>query len=237
MLPTGLLQSAAAEYGISLSEEMLRLFSDYASLLVAWNENVNLTAITDGEGIAVRHFLDSLLLLPALSPKEGASLIDVGCGAGFPSLPLKIARGDLRVTLLDSLGKRVRFLEELCGRLALPAACFHLRAEEGAKRPELREAFDYATARAVAALPALCELCLPFVSVGGTFAAMKGPGAPEELEAAGGAIRLLGGEVEGVREFTLPDESRRNVILIRKISHTPPKYPRAFAKISKSPLR
>ena len=237
MLPTGLLQSAAAEYGISLSEEMLRRFSDYASLLVTWNEHVNLTAITDGEGIAVRHFLDSLLLLPALAPKEGASLIDVGCGAGFPSLPLKIARGDLRVTLLDSLGKRVRFLEELCGRLALPAECLHLRAEEGAKRPALREAFDYAAARAVAALPALCELCLPFVSVGGTFAAMKGPGAPEELEAAGRAIRLLGGEVEEVREFTLPDESRRNVILIRKISHTPPKYPRAFAKISKSPLR
>lgn len=237
MLPTGLLQSAAAACGVPLSDGMLRSFSDYATLLVAWNEKMNLTAITDGEGIAVRHFLDSLLLLPALSPKQGGSLIDVGCGAGFPSMPLKIAREDLRITMLDSLGKRIRFLEELCERLRLSAGLYHLRAEEGAKKPELRETFDYAAARAVAALPALCELCLPFVSVGGTFAAMKGPSAPEELEAAGGAIRLLGGEVEGVREYTLPDESRRFVILIKKISHTPPKYPRAFAKISKNPLR
>lgn len=230
------LHGLAEAEGFVLTEEMLDSFDHYAGLLVEWNEKINLTAITQPDEIAVKHFLDSLLLLRCVELPEGASLIDVGTGAGFPSLPCGIVRQDLRITLLDSLQKRITFLRELTGALHIPADCIHARAEEGGQDPALREQFDLATARAVARLRELAEYCLPFVRVGGTFAALKGYEIEEELEEARKAICLLGGEVAEVRKFVLPDESRRAIVLIRKISQTPTKYPRNSAKMKKQPL-
>ena len=236
MIRRDYLRELAAGEDFTLTEKMLDSFDRYAQLLVEWNEKINLTAITQPDEIAVKHFLDSLLLLRCVELPQGASLIDVGTGAGFPSLPCAIARPDLEITLLDSLQKRVNFLRELTGALGISAACIHARAEEGGQNRALREQFDLATARAVARLRELTEYCLPFVRVGGTFAALKGYEIEEELEEAKKAIRLLGGEIAEVRKFILPDESRRAIVLIRKISQTPTKYPRNSAKMKKQPL-
>lgn len=230
------LGSMAADYGISLTGEMLSEFEVYASLLTEWNQKMNLTAITDPGEVAVKHFLDSLLVLRALEVPQGASLIDVGTGAGFPAVPMRIVRGDLRVTLLDSLRKRIAFLSALSDALGQANDLIHGRAEEYGRRPDCREKFDLATARAVAALPALCEYCLPFVRVGGCFIALKGGDVEEEAAAAAEAVRLLGGRITDVRSFVLPDSSARSIIIIKKISHTPAKYPRISVKITKSPL-
>lgn len=225
---------AAAE-GFALTEQQLEQFDQYAEFLVEYNEKVNLTAITDPEGIEIKHFLDSLLLLKAVKLGEGASVIDVGTGAGFPSVPAKIVREDLQLTLLDGLNKRIVFLEELSRRLGQQNTALHGRAEEAA-RGELREQFDLATARAVADLRVLAEYCLPFVKVGGVFAALKGPDGPAEVEAAKKAISMLGGKVETVKSFTLPGQQARTVAVIRKVQPTPAKYPRHGGKISKQPL-
>lgn len=237
MIDQTLLQSLAAGEGIALTDAMLGQFDRYAALLVEWNKKINLTAITDPEGILIRHFLDSLFLLTCTPLPEGGSLIDVGTGAGFPSLPCRIARPDLDVTLLDSLQKRLVFLGELTAALGIEAHCLHARAEEAGKLPAYREQYDLATARAVARLRELTEYCLPFVKVGGCFAALKGPDLEEEIAEAKPAIRLLGGEIEEVSEYTLPDESGRTIVVIRKISQTPAKYPRIPAKIKKQPIR
>lgn len=231
-----ILKTYAEECGISLDERMLADFETYAALMLDWNTRLNLTAITDREGIIVKHFLDSLLLLRALDLPGNASLIDVGTGAGFPGVPLKIVRPDLELTLLDSLQKRVRFLQELSDVLGQQNRVLHGRAEERGRDPGMREGFDIATARAVAALPVLCEYCLPFVRVGGTFAALKGWDVDEEARGAANALKLLGGEVVGIRRFTLPLDNRRSIVLVRKRSQTPPKYPRISAKIKGAPL-
>lgn len=176
MIDTARFSAAAAAEGFELTARQLEQFDQYAQFLVEYNEKVNLTAITDPEGIEVKHFLDSLMLLKAVELPEGASVIDVGTGAGFPSVPAKIVRDDLRLTLLDGLNKRIVFLGELSRRLGQENTALHARAEEAA-RGELREQFDLATARAVADLRVLAEYCLPFVKVGGVFAALKGPTA------------------------------------------------------------
>lgn len=236
MIRTDYLNGIAAEEGFALTEEMLDSFDRYAQLLVEWNEKMNLTAITAPDEITVKHFLDSLLLLNCLELQEHAAVIDVGTGAGFPAVPCAIARPDLQITLLDSLQKRITFLQELTAALNIPAVCIHVRAEEGGQNPVLRGQFDLASARAVARLRELTEYCLPFVKVGGTFAALKGYEIEEELGEAKKAIKLLGGEVADVRKFILPDESRRAIVLIRKISQTPTEYPRNSAKMKKQPL-
>ena len=204
-------------------------YLDYFRLLREWNEKVNLTAVLDDEGIAVRHLLDSLTLLPYIS--NGRRLIDVGTGAGFPGLPLKIARPDLEVVLLDSLAKRVKFLDIVIGDLRLDGIIArHGRAEEAARLPLMRQQFDIATARAVASLPVLCEYCLPFVRIGGEFLAMKGQTA-EDWQSARRAIRILGGELSDVQEFDLPGtDMKRTILVIRKIAPTPPAYPRKDRK-------
>ena len=228
--------------GIPLSPEALARFDRYAELLCEWNEKINLTAITAPEEIVTKHFLDSLLLLQSAQPERGASLIDVGTGAGFPSLPCKLARDDLRVTLLDSLNKRVLFLQEVTRELGLaegnaaPVECVHFRAEEAGQAPDYREQYDLATARAVAHLRELSEYCLPFVKAGGRFVALKGADVEQELAEAKPAIKLLGGQVERVDEKKLPDGSGRSLIAIRKISQTSTKYPRSAAKMKKQPL-
>ena len=174
MIDQTFLKENLLAYGLPCPDGLTEKLDRYAGLLVEWNEKMNLTAITDPEGIAVKHFLDSLLLLKACPLPEGASLIDVGTGAGFPSVPVAAARPDIRLTLLDSLQKRIRFLETVCGSLSIPAQCVHARAEEAGRMDEYRERFDCASARAVARLRELSEYCLPFVKVGGCFAALKG---------------------------------------------------------------
>ncbi|MBQ9083297.1 MAG: 16S rRNA (guanine(527)-N(7))-methyltransferase RsmG [Clostridia bacterium] len=209
MIPVEMLKSGAAAMNIELTDTQLAQFDLYATLLVEWNQKMNLTAITDPEGIVVKHFLDSLSFLRYVKPPKNASLIDVGTGAGFPAVVLKIARPDLRITLLDSLNKRLLFLQEVSRQLHLPMTTVHARAEEGGRNPQLRQKFDFATARAVAALPVLSEYCLPFVKKGGAFVAMKGPGGETELTDAQKAIRTLGGKHEETHLHTLEDGSSR----------------------------
>lgn len=222
--------------GIQLSEKQLGQFQRYMELLVEWNEKMNLTAITDPEGVTVKHFFDSLLLLKAVEVPEGAKLIDVGTGAGFPGIPVAIARPDVQLTLLDSLNKRLVFLAEVCRELGIQTDIRHARAEEGGRQKELREQFDFSTARAVAGMNILCEYCLPFVKTGGAFIAMKGPDGEEETKQAARAIGVLGGKTEKLARFTLPDGSQRCIAVVRKVRETPDAYPRHGSKISKKPL-
>jgi len=214
------------------SDEMFDLYED---LLLEWNEKMNLTAITSHEEIRQKHFADSLTVLPFLS--DARSLVDVGTGAGFPGIPLAIEKCDLFITLLDSLQKRVNFLECVKTELNLKnVTCLHARAEEAA-RGDLRERFDVSVSRAVARLSALAEYCLPLTKVGGKFISMKGADASEEIANAGEAILKLGGEIEEVARVTIPfTDIARTLIIVRKIKHTPEKFPRRGCKIAKSPI-
>lgn len=229
------LKELAAKKGINLTETQLTQFETYSQMLREWNEKMNLTAIVDPKGIAEKHFYDSLLFLVATDIPQGARVIDVGTGAGFPGVVLKIARPDIELVLLDSLNKRLIFLGELLKELKLDAELIHARAEEGAK-PPLRESFDIATARAVAALPTLTEYCLPYVKVGGSFVAMKGPAANQEAEQAKNALKVLGGDKFEILTEFLPEGDERCFAITKKISQTPTKYPRNSGKISKNPL-
>ncbi len=217
-------------------EEDYLLFSIYCETLKEWNGKMNLTAITDDEGIAVKHFADSLLPLTLYDIRENARLIDVGTGAGFPSVPMKLIRRDLQLTLLDSLEKRLGFLRHLCAKLGIDAATVHLRAEEAGRSPAHREKYDVATSRAVASLRTLAEYCLPLVKPGGVMLALKGSGGEEEAEAAQKAIGLCGGRLVQVLRYQLPGGDGRTLVVIEKISQTPTKYPRPSAQISKRPL-
>ena len=220
---------------LPLDETALRRFRRYYELLTEWNAVMNLTAISGEEDTARLHFLDCAALAELVEP-GGKRVIDVGTGAGFPGMVLKILRPETELTLLDSLDKRLRFLSTVCGELGFAdVQCLHARAEEAP--PELRQSFDVACSRAVARLNLLAELCLPFVKLGGVFAAMKGPEVTEELREAEKGIRLLGGEVERVAEYAVPGtELRHNAVLIRKVSETPKKYPRKWGQMKKQPL-
>ena len=207
----------------------------YAELLAEKNKVMNLTAITDPDDAARLHFLDSAALL-GLEDFREKRVVDVGTGAGFPGLPLRILEPSVRLTLLDAQQKRVRFLENVCRELELPdVRCIHGRAEE--LDSGMRESFDLAASRAVADLRILCELCLPFLRAGGRFLAMKSLACGEELEGARNAVRVLGGEVDGLRDYTIPGtDIQHRVVVIRKVRGTPEGYPRSFAKIKKKPL-
>lgn len=228
----------AAEVGISVTEEQARRLQKYWDLLLEWNERINLTAITDPHQAVVKHFVDSLLLLKAVKPIPGAKFLDVGTGAGFPGVPVKIMRPDLHLTLLDGLNKRLVFLKEVSEKLGFQVELVHRRAEEAGTLREMREAFDLVTARAVAPMNPLCEYCIPLVRKDGLFVAMKGPGLDAELEEAERAITVLGCQVERVEKMYLPDEERseRNIAVLRKIQRTPKEYPRHGNKIKKSPI-
>ena len=221
------------EYEFEFTTEQYKKFDLYADFLVEYNEKVNLTAITAPDEILLKHFIDSVMILKYVDIPENSSIIDVGTGAGFPSIPLKIMRPDLNLTLLDSLNKRIVFLQELCNILQLDAEYIHGRAENFSKLPDYREKFDFSCARAVADLGLLSELCLPFVKVGGVFISMKGPS--EDLENGKKAVDILGGEFGNVHEYHLGEDCRR-IVEIKKISQTPTKYPRNSAQIKKKPL-
>ena len=214
-----------------LSAEQLALFETYYAMLADWNTRVNLTAITEPEDVAKKHFLDSLTAAPYL--KLGANIVDVGTGAGFPGLPLLIFRPDLRVTLMDSLQKRLTFLEAVLKELKLTAELVHARAEDAGQNPRYREKFDVALTRAVSALPVLCELTLPLVKVGGLSIAYKGDSA-EELAASGNALSVLHATAERV---VIPaDYGARELVVLTKTGITPKQYPRKAGTPSKNPL-
>ena len=218
--------------GLSLSEERQQKLCAFARAMVRKNEVMNLTAITEDTQVAKLHLLDSLTVL-CCADLRGKTLIDVGCGAGFPGVPLAIACPEAKITLLDSLGKRVKWLEETLPQLGIEAECVTARAEEAVA--QRRETYDFATSRAVARLNILLELTAPYVKVGGAVLAMKGAAAKEELNECAGAIKKLGLQLEEVREFPV-DGASHAVIILRKIAPTPKQYPRRYAKIKQLPL-
>lgn len=224
------------EFGLTLDGDAIKRLNTYGNLLLEWNEKINLTAITEPEEVLFKHFYDCLLFLKHVDVPQNATVIDVGTGAGFPGVVLKIARPDIKLTLLDGLNKRLTFLNGVLTAIGLEADCVHARAEDGGKTPALREKFDIACARAVANLPVLCEYCIPFVKVGGRFVAMKGEKAAEELAAAQNAYKLLGCEKPTIICESLRENESRAFIISKKISQTPPKYPRIGGKIKKSAL-
>ena len=217
---------------LDLPEKTRQTLCEFGSAVVKQNEVMNLTAITEPDQVAKLHLLDSLTVLKA-ADLAGKRVIDVGCGAGFPGVPLKIACPEMKLTLLDSLGKRMNWLEQILPALGVEAQCVTARAEDAAA--ECRESYDFATSRAVARLNILLELTAPFVKVGGAVLAMKGAAAKEELAEAQNAIRQLGLKVENVLEFPI-DGTAHSVIVLRKVKPTPPKYPRRYAKIKQQPL-
>lgn len=235
MIDKNRLAEKCSTWNIALTGRQLDQLDQYAGLLVSYNQKVNLTAITDPEGIEDKHFLDSLLF--ASQPEVAGRMVDVGAGAGFPGIVTKIYKPDLDLTLMEPTGKRVDFLRYACEQLGLDGVEFAKERAEEAARKAWREQFDLASARAVAALPVLAEYCLPLVRVGGVFIAMKGASAAGELAAAQGAIRKLGGRYSQTRDFHLPGGDARSLVLVEKISQTPTAYPRNGGKIAKAPLK
>ncbi len=236
MINTELLKAEAAEIGICLDDTALSRLDKYAEMLIETNKTLNLTAITEPDEVLYKHFIDSLSLLTVINLKENAKVIDVGTGAGFPGVVLLIARPDIQITLMDGTNKRLNFISSVLDEIGLSAEILHSRAELAGKDAKYREKYDLATARAVANMNTLSEYCLPFVKVGGVFAPMKAAKADEELDLAKGAVKLLGGEIEEVCRLNIQNCGERCIIITKKISQTPPKYPRASAQISKKPL-
>lgn len=231
-----MLISMAKTMGIKVTNPQAEQFQTYLELLLSWNEKINLTAITDRPEVVEKHFMDSLTLLSHCKIKPGAKLIDVGTGAGFPGIPLKILRPDIELTLLDGLNKRLNFLGEVCSALHITAERIHKRAEEAGRDHKMRESYDIVTARAVAPLNILCEYCLPLTKMKGFFLAMKGPGAQEELAQAERALNILGGTDRKIISLSLPTAGERNIIAVQKKAFTPREYPRHGGTITKHPL-
>lgn len=234
MIDLDLLKQCAGALNVSLKQEQLEQFDAYAALLCEWNQKMNLTAITDPTDIVHKHFADCLSALPYLPQTAGISAVDVGSGAGFPGLVWLIARPDLQLTLLDSLQKRITFLQAVLQTLGLRAETVHARAEDAGHDPELREQFDCAAARAVAPLNVLAEYCMPLVRPGGVFVSLKGKN--DETQAASNAVLTLGGKIEQDVSFDLEGVGERRIVLVQKLSQTPSCYPRKPAKITKMPL-
>ncbi len=228
-------ENGIAELGISVDGEKIKKFDVFSRLLVEWNEKMNLTAVTDADGISVKHFLDSIAPLTVLDIKPDAKVIDVGTGAGFPGVPIKIIREDLDFTFMDSLNKRINFLNEVSANLEFKKAEFvHARAEEAGKNKNYREKFDVAVSRAVANMKVLCEYCLPFVKVGGFFAAFKQFEVDDEIDEARAMIGSLGGKVSDIKEVKIPQSDIvRKIVVVEKVKETPSQFPRRANKIKK----
>ncbi len=237
MAVTDILKEHASSYDVAVGDDLSNKLQVYAELLKDWNEKINLTAITDDEGIAVKHFLDCLLVCKYADFKSGQKIIDVGTGAGFPGLVIAAACPDVWVTLLDSTGKKLNVVRDIAEKMGVSnVEIVHMRAEDAGKKPEYREKYDFATARAVAELRVLLEYTLPFVKVGGQFLSLKGASALEEIYGATASLKTLGGKIQGTNEFSLPGGDKRAIINVKKISHIPPKFPRVSAQIAKKPL-
>ena len=235
MIDRNQLKTEANALGLLLDETQLEMFDTYAEMLVETNKQFNLTAIKTPEDIVTKHFTDSLTVFAAADVPDGSKVIDIGTGAGFPGLPMLIYKNNLELTMVDSTGKKLDFVRSAVSALGLDAEVIHARAEE-LGRGELREKFDFAVSRAVASLNVLCEYCLPFVRTGGSFIALKGSKADDELAVSRTAVKTLGGKFICSKEIMLADEQTRNLVIIEKAAATPPKYPRASAQISKKPL-
>ncbi len=232
-----LLKEKAEKYGLILDETALLRFDTYARLLTEWNEKINLTAITEPDEIVMKHFVDSLAIFSAVDIPENSKVIDVGTGAGFPGVAMLIARPDLDVTLLDSTNKKLNVIRDILENIGLQANVVHKRAEEAGQDKAFRESYDFATARAVSNLRDLSEFCLPFVKVGGIFVSMKSAKTNEEIAEGKRAITVLGGKIDEIKSFELEDCGERTILLIKKLSATPVKYPRPSAKIAKNPIK
>ncbi|WZL75087.1 16S rRNA (guanine(527)-N(7))-methyltransferase RsmG [Clostridiaceae bacterium 35-E11] len=232
------LRQGGENLGISLSEDQIEKFFTYKDLLIEWNQKINLTAILDEKDIMIKHFLDSISCVTLPYIKNDAKIIDVGTGAGFPGVPIKICYPNTSLTLLDSLNKRIHFLKEVCIHTDLKDVQFeHGRAEDFGKDKNFREKYDIAVARAVAELNVLCEYCLPFVQVGGYFICQKGPHVDEEMAKAQNAITVLGGSFIEKKDIPLPfTDIVHNIVIIKKIKQTPTKFPRKAGTPSKKPL-
>ena len=234
-----LMCKSADDIGLQLSKEQYEKFIIYMRLLQEWNEKVNLTAIVDDEDVIKKHFIDSMKAFKREEFKKANTLIDVGTGAGFPGLPIAIMKDDIKVTLLDSLNKRVNFLNTVINDLGLSnVITIHSRAEDGARDKKLREKFDIATSRAVANMSVLSEFCLPYVKIGGSFIALKGPSVDQEIKESMGAIKILGGELLDVCEVNIEGtELRHNLVVVKKIKECSKSYPRKAGLITKNPLK
>ena len=232
-----ILKEHSRVYGMEIGNELAEKLRIYADELKSWNEKINLTAITDDEGIAIKHFLDCLLVSKVADFKDGARIIDVGTGAGFPGLVIAAAYPHVNVTLLDSTGKKLKAVESIAEQMGVKnVRIVHARAEEAGKNSEFREKFDFATARAVAELRVLLEYTLPFVRKDGFFLSLKGSSAKEEIDCADGSLKTLGGKIHSVNDFVLPGGDKRSIIEVKKISQSSPRYPRPSAQIAKKPL-
>ena len=234
-----ILRQGIKDFGIEVNDQMISDLKTYREILVDWNQKMNLTGIEEEKEVFIKHFLDSISAVSNGYIKDGISLIDVGTGAGFPGLPLNICLQNIKLTLLDSLNKRINFLQEVSNTVNLKDVEFiHGRAEDFGKNSDYREQYDVATARAVAGLPILMEFCVPFVKVGGYFVCLKGPNANLELEESKMAMDILGLEFVEKIDIELPNEElKHNILVFKKIKNTPEKYPRKAGKPAKSPIK
>lgn len=234
-----LMEESTKNLGLSFDRHQYEQFEQYKNLLKVWNEKMNLTAITEDEEIFTKHFVDSIKVFEFKEVLQAKSIIDVGTGAGFPGVPMKIMMPEVRITLLDSLNKRLNFLKAVAEELGLSEVQFvHSRAEDGSRLEEHREQYDVAVSRAVANLTLLSELCIPYVKKGGFFIALKGPAVESEIDEAKHAINLLGGKIREVKEVTIEKmDYKHNLVIIEKIKDTPKAYPRSSAAIKKSLIK
>ena len=231
MIPKEAFEAMLAEAGLAGEYQP---FARYCGMLQEWNQRMNLTAITDDQGVAEKHFLDSLLPLTLWELPRGARLIDVGTGAGFPAVPIKLLRPDIQITLLDSLQKRLTFLEAVCSLLGILAELLLARAEDAGRDPARRVRYDVATSRAVAGMDLLAEYCLPLVRPGGVLLALKGSGGAAEARAGAAMVERCGGTLRAVKEYALPSGDRRTLVVVEKTAPTPKGYPRTPAQLAKA---
>ena len=237
MLNKELFYETIKSFDINVDDSTFARLDKYAEMLIETNKSFNLTAIKEPDDVTVKHFTDCLAIVKYVDIPEGAKIIDVGTGAGFPGLVLKLYRPDIQMTFLDSTKKKLGFIENVLNECGVSGEILHMRAEEAAQLSKYREKFDFATARAVAALPVLSEYCLPFVKVGGTFISMKSAESNEEISEGKKAISILGGDIQENIVFDLVEKMPRRIIKIKKKSQTPTKYPRPSAQISKKPIK
>ena len=234
-----LLYESCKQMGVLLEQHQLEQFLNYQNLLLQWNEKMNLTAITEKRDVILKHFADCVSIVSEISFEKYASVIDVGTGAGFPGIPLKIVCPSIHMTLLDSLQKIIYFLEEVIAKLSLKnIKCIHSRAEDSGRDIQYREQYDYCVSRAVANLAALSEYCLPFIKIGGMFVALKGKDAEKEVEQSQKAIKALGGEITELKQISIPyTDLQHKIVLIKKVGQTPKQYPRKAGKVLKNPIK